>query len=393
MEEIKKSTSKVEVLPITLEKHPNADNLSIARIFGYTCVVNTQQWQGIGHAAYIPPDNTVDVSRPEFSFLVKDAKSNGRARIKAKKIRGIISFGLLVPAPLDSVPGQDVSELLGVEHYEPPIPGTSKNDRGGLQLGGEVVSPPDLPFAVPKYDIDAFRRYAQLVFHEGEPVIVTEKIHGANARYVYHNGQMYCGSRTEWKKEFPDYSHITIPFLVENLKKKKGIESEEAAEAMAHEILGKLHSSQRKQNMWWQALDATPGLKEFCMANPGIVIYGEVYGAVKDLNYGHEKGKVSFAAFDLLQDGKWVDFGEAYTKLFHSKVPYVPVLINNVDESNVFPYNFDKLCEMAEMKSLVPGANHIAEGVVVKPLEERWDDRIGRVQLKIVSGAYLERSK
>lgn len=168
------STHKVEVVPLVLEKHPNADRLSVATIFGFTCVVATDQWAGHDKAAYLPPDSTVDVSREEFSFLAKDAKADGKARIKAKKLRGVLSFGLLVPAPPGSVIGDDVAAQLAVGHYDPPPAGAQKG--GGLITGGETTKAPDV-YCV-KYDLEAGRRYAQQVMEPGEPCVVTEKVHG-----------------------------------------------------------------------------------------------------------------------------------------------------------------------------------------------------------------------
>ena len=194
MTEELKSSSRAEVVPVVLEPHGNADTLSVVKVFdgGYTCVVRTSDWQGITKAAYIPPDSTVDVKIPEFTFLALDAKADGRARIRAKKLRGVISFGLLVPARPEWQLGQDVTADLQVEHYEPQvhIPGVRRDN---LVTGGETVPGPDL--IVPKYDLEAFRKYHKL-FNEGEEVIITEKVDGSNSRYCYHNGQMYCGSRT-----------------------------------------------------------------------------------------------------------------------------------------------------------------------------------------------------
>ena len=80
------STHKVEVTPIKLEPHPNADTLSIAHIFdGYICVVKTTDWQDGQLGAYIPPDSIVDSSRPEFAFL------QGHERIRVKRLRGVVS--------------------------------------------------------------------------------------------------------------------------------------------------------------------------------------------------------------------------------------------------------------------------------------------------------------
>jgi hypothetical protein len=53
-------------------------------------------------------------------------------------------------------------------------------------------------------------------------------------------------------------------------------------------------------------------------------------------------------------------------------------------------YFFDTCMALAEGPSLIPGAKHYREGIVVKPLEERYDKMVGRVQLKIVSAMCLE---
>jgi tRNA-binding EMAP/Myf-like protein len=56
----------------------------------------------------------VDSTRLEFAFLA------GHERIKVKKLRGIVSQGLLVKAPSHAKEGDDVMADLGVRHYVPP---------------------------------------------------------------------------------------------------------------------------------------------------------------------------------------------------------------------------------------------------------------------------------
>ncbi len=392
-----KSTHKVEVVPLVLEKHPNADRLSVARVFGFSCVTGSEQWGDTKIAAYVPPDSLVNISRPEFSFLIKEAGGDGKVRIKARKLRGVLSFGLLVPAPTGSQIGDDVAEQLGVEHYEAKAAGEGNQNRGGLYASGEVEIDP--PVIAVKYDVDAGRRYGQQVFEQGELVVISEKAHGANSRYVYIDGKMYCGSRTEWKKEYPKYDHVTIGSLIEGMRKKSanahvGAEPppEEKLRELAEDIVVKLKKQERQQNMWWQALDATPSLRAFCQANRGIVVYGEVYGAVQDLAYGHEKGKVSFAAFDMMMSGAFVPFDEAYALAQKFGLPWVPI-VPGPDGSNYHPFDFDKVCELAEGKTLFPGASHVREGVVVGSRVEGWHRSVGRKKLKWVGASYLERSK
>lgn len=399
-DEAAKSTHRVEVVPVVLEPHPNADRLSVVKVWGYTCVVATDDWKGVDRAAYLPPDSVADCTRPEFAFLRQkpvfsadgqlvgrvDDESITSARVRAKKLRGVLSFGLLVPAPAGAAVGDDVAARLGVTHYDPDV--KRAQGKSGLKFGGEVEKAPDVYHV--KYDLEAGRRYAQLLFAPGEPVLVTEKIHGANARYVFHAGRMYCGSRTEWKKEFPSYDHLTVEGIAAQIR-KKGEVSEQAALAQAGEAIEKLRSQTKRRNLWWQALEATPALRAFCEANPDTVVYGEVYGQVQDLKYGTKPGEVRFAAFDLLRAGRWVDAPEAHRLLREVGVPTVPVL--NPDAATPLPFDFDRVCALAEGKSLVPGAGHVREGVVVAPWAERYDPRHGRVKLKWVAAGYLERSK
>lgn len=320
------STHRVEVVPVHLEPHPNADSLSVVRAFdGYTVCVRTADWIGREIGAYIPPDSVVPDTEA-FAFL------DGHRRIKVRRLRGIISMGLLVPAPEGSVIGEDVAELLGVTHYDPPLP---------ISTGGEAIKPP--PGYRPSFDVESLRRYAS-VFIPGEPVFVSEKVHGANGRFTYlEDGGFFCGSRTEWKQESAD-------------------------------------------NLWWRALRETQGLRDFLTAHPGVTVYGEVYGQVQDLRYGTKRGEIRFAAFDILVGSEWKDPKAARDLSTPFDLPWVPTI------AEATPFELDRILELAEGPSLVPGADHVREGCVVKPIHERTDPTVGRVGLKVVGNGYMERA-
>ncbi len=83
------STHKIEVVPIHLKPHPNADSLSLAHVFDhYVCAVRTEDWKDRVLGVYCPPDSVMP-DLPEYAFL------KGQFRIKAKKLRGVVSQGLL----------------------------------------------------------------------------------------------------------------------------------------------------------------------------------------------------------------------------------------------------------------------------------------------------------
>lgn len=150
----------VEVVRIgPTEKLANADTLQLTRVRGdYPVLFRTGQFQEGDLAVYVPLDALVDTRRAEFAFLAKpkaaaDATAGETAeadeeededaffvRIKAKRLRGTFSMGLLVEVP-DSVKdhakeGDDVAEALGVEKWESAI---DKLSTGGPKDRKSVV--------------------------------------------------------------------------------------------------------------------------------------------------------------------------------------------------------------------------------------------------------------
>ncbi len=426
MEEQVKSTHRAEVIPISLEKHPDADSLSVVKVWNFTCVVRTEDWTGIDKAVYVTPDSALP-DKPEYRFL-KDTSSTRKdretinklvadgklsfeefrvkleqleskidgntkyLRIAARKLRGIWSMGMLLPIPpceyceqgiptsyysempedgggctyhtihtVDGVDkictdttkiGDDLAEVMGITHYEPPpepIQGPSRR-----HAGADVGPPPPVPLA-PKYDIESAYRYASEVFEPGELVYVTEKIHGQNARFVLaddftqgdgdetQRGKMYAGSHTEWK-------------LLEG------------------------------ESNWWQVQKQNPWIAQWCVENRNKLLYGENYGWVQSLRYGAKiPGTLFFRAFDILDTTRWLDAEEFIAALPEDR--RVPML-------GIMPYNFEELVKLADgLTSLIPTAkNQLAEGIVIKPIKERYHRKLGRVLLKLVSRQYLEKS-
>lgn len=320
---ITSSTHRVDVVPIRLEPHPNADSLSIVRIYGFTCCVRTADWIGRDLGAYIQPDSIVP-DTPQFAFL------DGHRRIRVKRLRGIISMGLLVPAPDGACEGDDVAAALGVTRYEPPM---------ACSTGGQAAPPPR--GYRPHYDVESARRYAADAFVDGEMVAVTEKIHGANGRWCFDGESFHAGSRTEWKIDAPEV-------------------------------------------IWWQALHDCEALRDALLRMPlGWTVYGEVYGQVQDLKYGVQRG-VRVAVFDIFDGTSWLSFEDARSRF--PELPWVPTLY-------VGPYAWSMVEALAEGPSMIPGAAHVREGCVVKPLVERGNDVVGgRVNLKVIGNGYLEKS-
>lgn len=325
------SKHECPVIKIKLEEHPNADSLSLVKIHGFQCAVRTQDWKDGDLAAYIMPDSIVPDSEP-FQFL-KSSDSKKWNRVRARKLRGYISMGLLVPAPPGSKEGDNVMEALGVSHYEPPLPAST---------GGDNESGPVGYF--PKYDVENLRRY-NTIFQNGEEVIATEKIHGTSAKYCYSQGRMWVGSRTNWKKK-------------------------------------------DRKNVWWQALNKNPWIQEWCKQNPRLVLYGEVFGPVQKLRYGTKPGDVRFLVFDILDGAEWLSYDEMKEIGNNEEIRFGDCL-DFVPELYRGPFDINVLEKLSEGPSTVLHANHMREGIVIRPVAERQDPKLGRVQLKLVSNEYL----
>lgn len=353
----------VPVVSVHLEKHPNADALSIVKVKGFTVVTRTDGWTEGQLAAYLPPDSVVDTRRPEFAFL------EDKDRIKVRKFRGVYSEGLLVPAPAGAKVGDDVAEQMGVTHYEPTI----KHSKGGGVTGGDTAPAPE-GFR-PGYDIENIKHYPD-IFLPNEQVVMTEKIHGACARFAFVGGEYHAGSRREWKRE---YGRKRVPSFWASVAKR----------FTGHypEWGWKWLEDAGRKNTWWQALDNTEGLWELLLDNDCLTAYGEIYGPVQHLTYG-TPNQVKFALFDLWNttEQRWLNWEKLEKFASDYGVPAVPKLYSG-------PFNLDLARKLAEENSSIPGADHEREGVVIRPLIERQDHSVGgRVQLKLIGNRYLERS-
>lgn len=335
------STHETRVIRITeILPHPNADRLQMVPVFGYLCAIRKDSFKIGDLAVFVEPDYVVPLDRPEFSFLSKPNHPERKSeRIAVQKLRGVYSQGLLVPAPSGCKEGDNAIELLGITRYEPP---EEIMVRGAFaEKGPEIVAP--------KYDLENLKKYNTLLI-EDEEVIVTGKIHGCNSRWLWHQDRMWVGSHTQWKR-----------------KPGEIIESD-----------GQVVPN----NAWWEALKQNPWMLEWCKAHPDIVVYGEVYGQVqKGFQYGMAPGKYGIAVFDILQDRQWIPNAE-FVNEFYNDLKFVQTLYRG-------PFKLSIVEKLTEMKETFNNCGGIREGVVVVPVNERWDPYIGRVKLKYVSNQYL----
>ena len=187
-----------EVQPI-----PNADAIGKVRLGGWWCVAKKGEFQPGDKCVYFEIDSLLPPVEP-FLFLEKGGRKKmlveGRERegyrLKTVKLRGQISQGLALPLSafagkisLDAPVGEDVTELLGVVKYEPPVPAC---------LTGEVKGP--LPGVIPKTDEERIQNCpGMLEEYRGRSFSVTEKLDGTSATFYKYQGRFgVCGRNWEY---------------------------------------------------------------------------------------------------------------------------------------------------------------------------------------------------
>ena len=139
-------------------------------------------------------------------------------------------------------------------------------------------------------------------------------------------------------------------------------------------------------SLYWYPLSLPPVremLEDLATRYRQVILFGEIYGSkIQSLDYGH-KGTMGYRAFDLLVDGKYLSCPAFMLLCAEHGVDTVPPI-------TYIHFNLDAIKGYSQGNTLLMQDNaHIREGVVVKPMLERSDPKIGRCVLKYVSDQYL----
>ncbi|WP_426569795.1 RNA ligase (ATP) [Streptomyces canus] len=347
------STLRVTAEVLTVHEHPNADALELAQVGLYRAVVAKGAYRTGEAAVYIPEQAVLPAGLIEELGLTGRLAGGNADRVKAVRLRGELSQGIVCrPKALADVDlaraaeeGTDFAERLGITKWVPPIPPT---------MSGEVEAAPDL---LPWVDIENIQRYPD-IFTPGEPVVLTEKLHGSACllTYVADEGRVYVSSKGFGGKS--------------------------------------LALKEDPRNLYWRAVrghgvaEAAARLAERLGARR-VGIFGEVYGAgVQDLTYGADgrRDTLGYAVFDVSAEVggvvRWLDAAE----VLDGELPLVPRLFEG-------PYDSGRVLELASGRETVSGRElHLREGVVIRPAVERYSAVTGgRAIAKAVSAAYLTR--
>jgi RNA ligase (TIGR02306 family) len=348
--------------------HPNADTLDVATVLGdYPVIVKRDEYKVGDIAGYLPLD-TIVPDTEQFYFLCPKSyeqyEENGEVKsrqigtkyslgsvpekyriIKAKRIRGIFSMGMLVLVPQEtclgtSNVGMSIIDYLDLKKYEEP---EEEDNIVPIKMRGANAESPPKGWVIPHYDIDGLRKYLSCL-QDGEEIVLTEKLNGSNAAFCHDGERLWCKSRN-WFKKFDE----TDP--------------------------------------WWD-IAIRYKLEEKLAKYPNIVLFGELVGNVKGFRYTAEiiggKLHTKIYFFDALdtKNKKYLDYDDLLSITKDLELETTPELYRGVwkGKAEMYPY--------AEgMSALNP--KHIREGFVVKTAKERYEPRLdNRLILKLIGEGY-----
>lgn len=384
-----------------VHKHPNADRLELTTIHaapdgtgGYPVIFQAGLYKEGERAVYVPVDAVVPEAE-EWAWLWEATPNPPprKRRIKAKKLRGIFSMGLLHPVPAlykHYAVGADLADVMGITKYEDPEEsegdigprakrGVTKprpwyvkawrrvlrflgfNVPNGAGTGPQYgLEPPPLNHLPGVYGVEQFRKYGTSWFQPSEEVIVTEKIHGQNASFVVDaTGKFHLKSRTRWRENDPT-----------------------------------------KADNAWAKVAARYDLEAKLATVPGVILYGETYGNFTDLPYGASKEAPGFVAFDAFDSvtGSWLPWDVFIGLCEQLEIPVVPTLYRGPVEGvtkeladGKTTLNLLYTCMEGHAGAVVRSLSHVREGFVIKPTSNRTQHGGQRIILKLHGEGFLTR--
>jgi RNA ligase (TIGR02306 family) len=313
-----------------------ADKIEVATIDGWKVVVAKDVGHKVGDLViYCEVDSFLPI-QPEFEFLRKSSykkMSDGTEgfRLKTIRLRGVLSQGLVLPLSIieytnvEFEVGMDVTNLLGIVKYEPPIP---------AELGGKVKGL--FPSFLRKTNEERIQNLSsEYELFKENTFYVTEKLDGSSATFYFNNGEFGVCSRN-------------------------------------------LELLETEGNTFWKVareLDLEHKLREY---GHNLSIQGELIGEGIQGNPYNIKGQTVrfFNLFDI-DSQEYYPLLEFKGMMEELNLTNVPIL----DTSFKLPETIDELLLMSDGKSEL-NSNFDREGLVIRSLDRK-------ISFKVISNKFL----
>ncbi len=314
----------------SLEPIKGADAIEKAQVLGWQLVVKKGEFN-VGDLCVYCEIDCLMPDKPEFEFL-----KSKKMRVKTIKLRGQVSQGIcfplsILPAGDYTEEGLDVTEVLGIEKYEAPIPA----NLAGVMKGS-------FPSFIPKTDEPRVQILQDFIDeYKGEKCYITEKLDGSSVTYYMKNNEFgVCSRNLE---------------LIED----------------------------DKNSLWKVAreLDIENKLRSL---NKNYAIQGEIVGEAIQKNTLKLRGQTVFFfnIFDI-DAYKYVDFNEFISLIELLRLTTVPV----VDNKYILGNDIEELVEMSVARSLI-NPKSWREGIVIRPYKEQFISG-ERFSFKVINPKFL----
>lgn len=332
-----------------IEPIPNADAIELVKINGWQCVTKKGEFQPGDLGLYleidaIPPDREIFrflwTPRPKDGEELGPVERPAKFRIRTLRLRGALSQGLFLP--LAAFPelaglseGADVTTLLGVGKYEPPVP---------VGMGGFRAQ---FPGFIPKTDEMRVQSVPQVLDEmRGRPYVLTLKYDGTSSTFCIDprdNSFHACGR---------NFSIADGPNLYWHMARRYNIE-------------------------------------EVLRQNPRYALQGEIVGPGVQKNPLNLK-EVSLFVFNVydIEAARYLDHDNMQAFLAQAQLP----VVETVERGSSFAYDLEDLLRLAEGK--YSGTQNEREGIVIRPLTEARSEVLGgRLSFKAISNTFLLKEK
>lgn len=315
--------------------------IECATVGGWKVVVKKGEYQPGDTAIYCEIDSWIPYELAPFLCKGKEPKEyNGvkGERLRTVRIRGQLSQGLLLKANGDFPEGTDMTEALGIQKWERPIP---------TQLSGQIKG--NFPTVIPKTDQERAQNLVKEIIAAREAGLkfdIEEKLEGSSMTCYIIDGAFGVCSR--------------------NFDLKRDEKNTFWATAIAEDIEAKMRAVSETSGNWNFAIQGE-------LIGPGI--QGNIYGL----------SKCEFHVFDVydITKGKYLSPFNRRCLIERMGLKHVPVLNATVSlQETLGITDIPQLLKFAEGKTVVGTTGCEREGVVFKEVN-------GGMTFKVISNKYL----
>jgi RNA ligase (TIGR02306 family) len=327
-----------EILPIE-----GADKIVCVKILGWQCVALKTEFSVNDKCVFFEIDSVLPIASWN-DHLRKEADK--KLRVRTIRLRGQLSQGLAMP--LSILPqgeyeiGQDVTNIVGVEKYEPVVP---------AHLSGMVKG--NFPSFLHKTDEVRLQSEPNVLveaMNKGLVLVGTLKMDGTSFTAYRRDDEFGVCSRNLNLKETEDNAHWK---MARKLKLEEILRGEDRNLCIQGEMVG-------------------PGIQANRLGLKEIELY-------------------LFNLYDI-DSGKYLSYNELTNFAAKHNLKVVPTVANNYDFGTGVITTVARMLEVASELNYDNGTP--AEGIVWRPLYETYSDVLkGRMSWKTISNRYLEKYK